>query len=79
MTAKFHANAQELKELAYTELVGRQIVKKKLAENREGITHTMYKEMHNPDFNKSKNRATGILSTYRSQEMQKISTYKGKH
>ena len=38
----------------------------------------MYEDLGNTDFNRAMNRAAGILGTYRSQEMRKISAYKGR-
>ena len=76
MLSKFHANAKELTDLAYNELLAKNASEKQMAANHESITKTLYQEAGNPDFNKSLNRASGILSAYRSQEIRKTNAYK---
>ena len=78
MSAKFHAHARELTELAYTELIALWQIAEKLAETHETITRTIYEDLGNTNFNHVMNRVAGILGTYRSQEMRKISAYKGR-
>ena len=58
--------------------MGKHVAEKKLAENHEGITCTMYEEVTNPDFNRAMNQAASTLETYWSREMRNISAYKAR-